>query len=193
MSDQKHKIATWMREVLDRNGWTAKDWATRAHTSPTTITRFLGQQRYIPSGRTLNKLASAANSVPPIGKQVSVNIYEIPLMRVIEMDPAKLEKDGVVVTTHEVSSEAICVVLDHDTMTLAGMLPGDELVCEPLGKKQPRTNAIIAYYDGGVCAGRFFAPFIIPASSNAAHKPVSVSNVHVIGKVVQQIRIVEPV
>ena len=43
-NSNKNKIRVWMRQVLDQNGWTAREWATKANTSPTNITRFLNNQ-----------------------------------------------------------------------------------------------------------------------------------------------------
>mgnify|MGYP003916880433 FL=1 len=178
-----------MKNVMAVNEWSAKDWALKADTSPTTITRFLGQKKHVPSGKTLNKLAIAARSTPPIG--VDPQTYAtIPLFKVGMDDMKNLAMDRIdeVVVDLDVSVAAIAVRLDTDSMTLGGLLPSDTLVCEPIGKLKPKAGSVIAFYDGGVSAGRFFPPFIIPASSNAGHKPVNFDTVEVIGKVVQQIR-----
>jgi hypothetical protein len=44
MADHMEKLAAWMKNVMAVNEWSAKDWALKADTSPTTITRFLGQK-----------------------------------------------------------------------------------------------------------------------------------------------------
>lgn len=173
---------------MDINGWTAKDWAMRANTSPTTITRFLGQKKFTPSGRTLNKLANAANSAPPIGKFEYQNAYQVPMMRIVDVETQKLLQDGNIVSSLQLGANAFGVKIDNDSMTLGGILPNDMLVCEPAIKSKLQTNNIIAYYDKGVSAGRYFPPYIMPASSNASHKPVDFDSVWVIGRVVQQIR-----
>jgi SOS-response transcriptional repressor LexA len=100
-----------------------------------------------------------------------------------------LIKDSVCASV-ETSTKALAVRIGTDAMTLGGILPNDILICEPLGKQPPKGNMIIAYYEGAVAtAGRFFDPFIIPASSNGEHRPVKIDSVQVIGRVVQQIRI----
>ena len=192
MADHMEKLAAWMKNVMAVNEWSAKDWAMRADTSPTTITRFLCQKKHVPSGKTLNKLATAARSTPPIG--VDPQTYAtIPLFKVgmDVMNNLSMDKVDDVIVDLDVSASAIAVKLDTDSMTLGGLLPSDTLICEPIGKLKPKTGSVVAFYDVGVSAGRYFPPFIIPASSNVGHKPVDFGTVEVIGKVVQQIRMLE--
>lgn len=65
--DERKAIRVWMRTVMANHNWTANGWATRAGTSTSNITRFLNSDsKFIPSARTLAKLASVAGSFPPL-------------------------------------------------------------------------------------------------------------------------------
>lgn len=61
----RNAVKVWMREVLQTHGWKPAEWARRAETSPTNITRFLGPtSSLMPSVETLAKLCRAAGSQP---------------------------------------------------------------------------------------------------------------------------------
>ena len=65
--DERKAIRVWMRTVMANHNWTANGWATRAGTSTSNITRFLNSDsKFIPSARTLAKLAAVAGSSPPL-------------------------------------------------------------------------------------------------------------------------------
>ena len=65
--DERKAIRVWMRTVMANHNWTANGWATRAGTSTSNITRFLNSDsKFIPSARTLAKLAAVAGSFPPL-------------------------------------------------------------------------------------------------------------------------------
>ena len=63
-------IRVWMRQVMDKNGWSANRWASLAGTSPTNITRFLKDAAHCPSARTIAKLALVAGTAPSFTHQV---------------------------------------------------------------------------------------------------------------------------
>ena len=63
-------IRVWMRQVMDKNGWSANRWASLAGTSSTNITRFLKDAAHCPSARTIAKLALVAGSAPSFTHQV---------------------------------------------------------------------------------------------------------------------------
>lgn len=71
MSDQE-SIAEWMRAVLAETGWTAGEWARRAKTSATNITRLIGDPEgsSVPRIDTIRKLISV---VPPGGPELQIN------------------------------------------------------------------------------------------------------------------------
>lgn len=67
MSDQSaiNAVRVWMRDVLRETGWTPAEWARRAMTSPTNITRLLSPTATIcPKVETLAKLCRVVGSQP---------------------------------------------------------------------------------------------------------------------------------
>lgn len=58
-------LRKWMNQVMREREWNAQEWATRAHTSPTNITRFIKGSDHMPSYATLVKLAIAAGEPIP--------------------------------------------------------------------------------------------------------------------------------
>lgn len=69
-------IRVWMRQVMDSKGWSANQWASLAGTSPTNITRFLKDAKYVPSSRTISKLAYVAGTSPTFS-QVPIQQAEV--------------------------------------------------------------------------------------------------------------------
>ena len=64
---ERRAIRVWMRTVMSSRGWSANEWAVKAKTSPTNITRFLNSDAtYIPTSRTIGKLAFVAGSNPQL-------------------------------------------------------------------------------------------------------------------------------
>ena len=60
-------IRRWIRTVLQEQGWSAEEWARRAGTSPTNITRILAVEDFsLPNADTLARLAIAAGSQPDL-------------------------------------------------------------------------------------------------------------------------------
>src|SRR5262249_42800770 len=64
MSDTRHQMQKWVRQVLAENDWSAEEWGRRARTSPTNITRLLKPGTSVPSSATVAKLAAACGSAP---------------------------------------------------------------------------------------------------------------------------------
>ena len=64
---ERRTIRVWMRQVMSEKQMSANHWATLAGTSPTNITRFLNSNsKFLPSARTLAKLAKVAGSSPQL-------------------------------------------------------------------------------------------------------------------------------
>src|SRR5215213_8411387 len=61
-------VATWMRDVMEEQGWTARQWADLAETSHTNIIRVVspakGSEPVMPNIATLGRLARLAGSQP---------------------------------------------------------------------------------------------------------------------------------
>lgn len=64
----RRAIKVWMRDVMQQKGWTANEWARRAGTSATNVTRFLSPTSgIVPSAATIVKLSRAAGTQPSLG------------------------------------------------------------------------------------------------------------------------------
>ncbi len=67
---QKENIRHWMQAVLQETGWSAAEWARRANTSPSNITRLLARDdASIPRIETLLKLSETVPedaNIPPL-------------------------------------------------------------------------------------------------------------------------------
>ena len=63
--EKKRKaIRVWLRDVMQSQNMSAYEWATKAGTSPTNITRFLKDSKYMPSSKTLALLSAVCGSDP---------------------------------------------------------------------------------------------------------------------------------
>jgi transcriptional regulator with XRE-family HTH domain len=78
---ERRTIRVWMREVMQQKRLTANSWATLAGTSPTNITRFLNtDSKFMPSVRTLAKLAKIAGSSPQLLNKATETKHKIPVI-----------------------------------------------------------------------------------------------------------------
>ena len=78
---ERRTIRVWMREVMQQKRLTANSWATLAGTSPTNITRFLNtDSKFMPSVRTLAKLAKIAGSSPQLLNKTTETQHKIPVI-----------------------------------------------------------------------------------------------------------------
>lgn len=78
---ERRTIRVWMRQVMQEHGLSANAWAMKAGTSPTNITRFLNSDsKFIPSARTLAKLAKVVRSSPQFLNASKQERIKIPVM-----------------------------------------------------------------------------------------------------------------
>ena len=88
MPAEKEAVRRWMRDVMERKEWSAERWARLSETSPTNITRFLremdlhGDSEFLPSSRTIAKLARTAGSQPVFSQQLSrlSQVQDVPMV-----------------------------------------------------------------------------------------------------------------
>lgn len=77
----REALIAWMHAVLEDRDWTAEEWARRAKTSGTNITRFLrGAHGFTPSLKTIMRLAAAAGSLPSLDRVAPVQYVSLPLL-----------------------------------------------------------------------------------------------------------------
>ena len=116
-------IRVWMRSIMDTKDWSANKWATLSGTSPTNITRFLNGSKFVPSSKTIAKLAAVAGSSPDLGGTELMNLSSqaLPLLAA--------EDDQVVgqVTVYNVKGDLLAYRFDRDLIHY-GIGKGDTLV-----------------------------------------------------------------
>ena len=70
-SDFAHRaVVVWMKDVMRDSGWSPQEWARRAKTTPTNITRVIDPtSKIVPGLATIHKLAMVAGSQPNLVPQ----------------------------------------------------------------------------------------------------------------------------
>lgn len=72
--EYREMLRRWMQAVLDHTGWSAKEWARRADTSPTNITRLTNSNEgSTPNFSTVMKLMKVAPTMPGVSPDNSAN------------------------------------------------------------------------------------------------------------------------
>ena len=163
-NSNKNKIRVWMRQVLDKNGWTAREWATKANTSPTNITRFLNNQHdYLPSLTTIAKLSDVAGTQPNL--EIADDKSELRWINIMDndtfVDRVAISKQTGVVNGYLVLTESY---------NLGGIMPGDYILVE---EKKPEINDLIAIKSEDKILIYKYAEgkILIPKSTNPTFEP----------------------
>ncbi|MEK9909140.1 MAG: helix-turn-helix domain-containing protein [Candidatus Thalassarchaeaceae archaeon] len=190
----KSNLAAWMQQVMNENNWTAAEWARRAGVTATNITRFMRSQKHMPSGHTIAALAGCVQLPPPLGKKrLRMEGRTVPVSRggrsVAEIVELASKSDDKVVTLVPVGVDALAVEIETDRYSMGGILPGDVAIFEPMHVRDPNIGNIVAFLGGsGVEIGRYSPPLLLPHSTNPLHDPVKISDIDVLGVVVEVIR-----
>jgi hypothetical protein len=176
----RNAVRVWMRQVLEDKNWTASEWAKRAGTSPTNISRVLSPtSEIIPTSATLAKLSRAAGSQPNLGAYQRVIAERVPLRsldRLMETNP-----DKTIIAPVELSDEAFAVKITTDAMNGAGIMEGDVVFCEPINQVPPTIGKIVvAHANGTGFIGKFAPPWLMPQSTGA-HNPQPLAELEIIG------------
>jgi transcriptional regulator with XRE-family HTH domain len=204
----RRSIKVWMREVLHQKGWTANEWATKAGTSATNITRFLQpESRIVPTASTLAKLVRVAGSQPRLGYIQELNpatALQIPLVTPQLLNPFSpsefwkwLMSDAArslatVAVEGPFDGPAVAVDVPDAGMVGKGILPTDRVVVEKL-KTCPPGCVILLHHDGHVRIGELHGPVVVfypPAAdgNRPEYRPLRSSDVEIYGRVARLIR-----
>tara|TARA_R110000822_G_scaffold44890_1_gene120304 strand:- start:226 stop:909 length:684 start_codon:yes stop_codon:yes gene_type:complete len=130
MEDYEVKaIRVWIRSVMDTKQWTANKWATQAGTSPTNITRFLNGSKFLPSSKTIARLANVAGSSPDLGgiDVMSLGSQVLPLISCIDLEVVGS------VTVYNIKGDLIAYKFDRD-LTAYNLSRGDTIVVRKQNK-----------------------------------------------------------
>ena len=129
--ETKASIQKWMNDVLVEKAWTPNEWATRAGTSPTNITRFISKMKAVPNVATIAKLAEVAGSQPSLAEGAAIKKIDtriVPLYHWDSLMNKKPEIKGQIVVPTASTKETFAVISQTDSMDLAGINIGDVVV-----------------------------------------------------------------
>ena len=138
-------IRVWMRSIMDTKEWTANKWATLAGTSPTNITRFLNGAKFVPSSKTVGKLAAVAGSSPDLGGQDLMNLASQTIPFFCATDLRKLGT----MTVYNVKGDLIAYRFNKD-LTAYGLSNGDTLVVRKQTKFETGDTVVHEWLDNGL-------------------------------------------
>lgn len=195
------RLRGWMRETLDRHGWSADEWARRAGTSSTNLTRLLNGTGHcsLPNTETLAKLAKVANSQPKLIDTDRVPVYYLPVLDANDVETIlglghtqqedfltslKLEHTQVA-SVRRRSLRAFGVKIDTESMNAKGLLAGDVAIVEPADLVPPTNGALVAVLSEGLVGGYIYQPpFYLPAST-LPFAPLMMDAAELIGRIMQ--------
>lgn len=85
MQKAQRPIAAWMRDVMERNGWSANQWSVAAKIGRNTVARAIRDDYpFVTSTSTLVRLAAAAEEELPSGVPLATDLAAIPSADVLE-------------------------------------------------------------------------------------------------------------
>ena len=138
-------IRVWMRSIMDVKEWTPNKWATLSGTSPTNITRFLNGSKFVPSSKTIAKLAAVAGSSPDLGGQ---SLTDFSSQSVQYICAIRCERLGEM-TVHDVKGDLIAYRFNKD-LTAYGLNNGDTLVVRKQTKFETGDTVVHEWLDNGL-------------------------------------------
>lgn len=207
-------LVTWMERIMQERKWTCQEWARRADTAPSNLTRFLASNDgFMLSTSTLLKLVDAAG-VPPdifgVNTKISNSVPVITrsnLIRVLKALKPEAKSTGAKMSDpHAIvlglsatsysseyvsalrgSATAFAVLLELATLDVGGFLIGDLVVVEPTRVPTQGEIAIVWYMEQ-VAAYICMPPFFVPRSTDANYLPVPINQAILLGYASQLIR-----
>jgi len=130
------RIREWVRDILDKKGWSGHKLAREAQVSPSTIHRILQDDRFVTATRTIDKIVQATGAAAP------EDIWR----RATPPGPGLREPEAVYYGEKAppetpASAHAAVWQLQSRALQLAGCLPGDLLTVDP--GTAPRAGDIV--------------------------------------------------
>ena len=167
--DERKAIRVWMRTVMANHNWTANGWANRAGTSTSNITRFLNSDsKFIPSARTLAKLAAVAGSSPPLlntgGQQTTYIKRPVYNAEGLVVDMIVIDDDNV----------EIYQLGEWSGMGAKGIFGNSTVVVEPRKSFKELNDGDIILYKSkalGLLCAEYRNHMVIYFPTNASHWP----------------------
>lgn len=167
--DERKAIRVWMRTVMANHNWTANGWANRAGTSTSNITRFLNSDsKFIPSARTLAKLAAVAGSSPPL---LNTGGQQTTYIKRPVYDAEGMVVDMIVIDDDNVE---IYQLGEWSGMGAKGIFGNSTVVVEPKKSFKELQNGEIVLYKSkslGLLCGEYCDGMLIYFPTNAQDLP----------------------
>ena len=138
-------IRVWMRSIMDVKDWTPNKWATLSGTSPTNITRFLNGSKFVPSSKTIAKLAAVAGSSPDLGGQSLTNFSSQSVQYFCAISCERIGE----MTVHDVKGDLVAYKFDRE-LTPYGLAQGDTLVVRKQTKFETGDTVVHRWLDNGL-------------------------------------------
>ena len=138
-------IRVWMRSIMDVKEWTPNKWATLSGTSPTNITRFLNGSKFVPSSKTIAKLAAVAGSSPDLGGQSLTNFSSQSVQYFCAISCERLGE----MTVYNVKGDLVAYRFDRE-LTAYGLSAGDTLIVRKQTKFETGDTIIHEWLDNGL-------------------------------------------
>jgi len=181
VESERRAIRVWLRQTMQEKGLSANEWATKAGTSPTNITRFLNSDtKFIPSSRTISKLSKVVGTQPGL-----INPAKGDLLRVKDASGAVVD---MIVDPKLGKVEAY--KLGMWTGFGAGGIASHSVIVVDIESKCKHAD-IVAFEDDehGILVGQIIDKHIVfkPADWAFQKDPPKISCVKIIGKVAQSI------
>ena len=178
---ERRAIRVWFRQIMKEKGMSANEWATKAGTSPTNITRFLNSDtKYIPSSRTISKLAAVVGSQP--GYIIKKNGAQIPVK-----DASGFTVDMIVdPNLGKVEAFKLGRISGYGG---GGIMPYSVIVVDVNAKCKEGDVVAIEDEQFGILVCQLVHKFVMFKTLHWSinKKPISLKDVTIIGKVVQTI------
>lgn len=185
MNDVEVKsIKVWMRQVMSEQGMSANEWATKAGTSPTNITRFLNSDsKFIPSARTIAKLASVSKSQPSFGQGPTVTTVPVLNAKGEVVDMITDPKAG------KVRAYQLGLYTGYGQ---AGIASHSYVIVVDCSKPSNGDVLLIKDSEHGMLVGDVYDGLLIfrniDSNENHIRMPRKLKDVEIIGKVIQSIQ-----
>lgn len=195
-------IRAWMRRVMQEHGWSAAEWARKANTSATNITRFLnGAAKHIPSSKTIAALARVAGYGPnylDLATQTMNASRALPLvsnpaqLQIVVDKRRKRELESLVsvlVSINRIFDGTMFVVeITESSFDANGVMAGDNVVVLP-EKEQPLepNSKVVAMNDQGKAGVYMYNPPYLTTASTSGLGPLKLdsTDMKVIGTAIQ--------
>ena len=195
-------IRAWMRRVMQEHGWSAAEWARKANTSATNITRFLnGAAKHIPSSKTIAALARVAGYGPnylDLATQTMNASRALPLvsnpaqLQIVVDKRRKRELESLVsvlVSINRIFDGTMFVVeITESSFDANGVMAGDTVVVLP-EKEQPLepNSKVVAMNDQGKAGVYMYNPPYLTTASTSGLGPLKLdsTDMKVIGTAIQ--------